>query len=234
MRALRPSKRQRSNLPIAILATLAVGGATLGCSSERPLSILGYRIGANQLYDTSIRTVYVPTFHNQAFQTTPYRGLEVEITKAVIREIEAKTPYKVVSDPQQADTELIGNLVGIDKALLNRNQQNTIREGEVTLRVEVLWRDLRDGRILSNPRLQGNQPIPLPVQELDIPPFDPNVPAAPPPMQVQEPLPVLLVSTGRMLPELGESNATAAQLATQRLATQIVSMMERPWTRGNP
>ncbi len=34
---------------------------------------------------------------------------------------------------------------------------------------------------------------------------------------------------GRMLPELGESTATADQMATKRLAKQIVSMMERNW-----
>ncbi len=33
----------------------------------------------------------------------------------------------MISDPERADTELLGYLVQIDKAILNRNQQNTIR-----------------------------------------------------------------------------------------------------------
>lgn len=205
-----------------------------GCQSERGFSILGYRFGAEELYDSSIRTVYVPTFHNRAFQTTPYRGMEVEITKAVVREIEAKTPFKVVSDPERADTELLGYLISIDKLIVNRNQQNTIREGEVTLRVEVLWRDLRDGRILSNPRAPGIPAIPPGLPDLEIPQFDPNLPQPPPVTVVQEQQPVLLLATGRMLPEIGETNATASQMAVNRLATQIVSMMEKPWSKGSP
>src|SRR5690349_18872721 len=84
-----------------------------GCQGERGFTILGYQFGADKLYDTSIATVYVPQFHNRAFQTTPYRDMQVEITKAVIREIESKTPYKVIDDPDRADTELLGYLVQI-------------------------------------------------------------------------------------------------------------------------
>src|SRR5262245_28221557 len=69
-------------------------------------------------YDTSIRTVRVPIFENFTFR----RGVEFELTRAVIREIEAKTPYKVVSTGCDADTELQGRLVTLNKNLLNRNQ----------------------------------------------------------------------------------------------------------------
>ena len=43
------------------------------------------------------------------------------------------------------------------------------------------------------------------------------------------PAPVRVTSVGRALPELGESNATAEQMATKRLAKAIVNMMERNW-----
>jgi hypothetical protein len=39
----------------------------------------------------------------------------------------------------------------------------------------------------------------------------------------------VLVSTGRMVPELGESTSTALQRACQSLAIQIATMMEKPW-----
>src|SRR4051812_16369514 len=117
-----------------LTAAGTVTAAAVGCQGGPP-TIFGYQLGGDALYDSNIRTVYVPVFHNQAFQTTPYRGLEVDLTTAVVREIGARTRFKVVSDPSKADTELLGNLVDITKVLLNRNQQNTIREGDMTLTV---------------------------------------------------------------------------------------------------
>jgi len=224
-----PRPTRRSALLRGAALGLAALGPIIGCQGERGFTILGYQFGADKLYDTSIHTVYVPLFHNRAFQTTPDRGMEVEITKAVIRDIEAKTPYKVVSDPEKADTELLGYLVSIEKFILNRNQQNTTREADITIHVEVVWRDLRDGRILSNPRPPGLL-IPTPVVPgMEIPQFDPTLPVPPPVSVVQQPLPVTLIASGRLLPELGETNATASQMAVNKIAIQIVSMMEKPW-----
>ena len=36
-------------------------------------------------------------------------------------------------------------------------------------------------------------------------------------------------AVGNYIPELGESTTTATQKAVNRLAVQIVSMMEKPW-----
>src|SRR5262245_11406459 len=95
-----------------------------GCESAGHFSFLGYTTRPN--YDDCIRTVYVPIFENNTFR----RGLEFDLTRAVIREIESKTPYKVISDRSRADTELTGTIVGANKILLNRNQLNEIREAE--------------------------------------------------------------------------------------------------------
>ena len=207
---------------LGVVAALVSLAAVVGCQGGPP-TIFGYQLGADALYDTNIRSVYVPVFNDRAFQTTPHRGIEVEITRAVVREIGAKTRFKVVSDPAEADTELLGNVVSINKMVLNRNQQNLIREADFILTVDVLWRDLRDGRILSATRPPPGLTEPPPV------PFDPNVPESPPPVIVQPPNPTRIVATGRMIPELGESSATAQQRAINQLASQIVSMMEKPW-----
>ena len=37
------------------------------------------------------------------------------------------------------------------------------------------------------------------------------------------------IANGRLIPELGESNATAQQIAIKQLARQIVNLMEEPW-----
>lgn len=213
------------------LATPASLVAALGCQGGPP-TLLGYQLGAQARYDPNIRTVYVRTFQNRAFQTTPYRGFEVELTKAVVDEIGRSTPFRVVSDPERADTELIGVVVAIDKMLHNRTQQNTVREGELVISVDVLWRDLRDGTILSAPRRPrplNLAPTPPPAADPPPVPFDPTVPVPPPPAPPQEVVPIRLVAYGRYIPELGESNASALKRVQQQLATQIVSMMERPW-----
>ena len=194
--------------------------ALAGCQSAKEFSVLGYSTGSQ--FDPDIKSVYVPVFKNVALETSPYRDIEVDITRAVIREISTRTPMKIVTDSERADTELIGTLVRIEKKLLNRNQQNNPREAEIVLHVSVVWRDLRDGRVLSNPRLPKRL-------EVTPPPFDPTLPPPPTLAVREEPRPTFIVASGRLLPEVGESNTTAAKLAMDQLAKQIVNMMERPW-----
>ncbi|HYH63835.1 MAG TPA: LPS assembly lipoprotein LptE, partial [Urbifossiella sp.] len=178
---------------VAVVAVAVV----VGCQGGAP-TVFGYKLGADALYDTNICTVYVPTFTNRAFQTTPFRGIEVDLQRAVVREIGKRTRFKVVSDPERADTELQANVVGIDKTILNRNLQNLIREADVVLSVDVLWRDLRSGEVLSAPK-RGRQPGRTGVPELPgdpVPLFDPTDPAPPPPAVVQAAPPTRLVATG--------------------------------------
>ena len=80
------------------------------------------------------------------------RQIPFDLTRAVIREIEAKTPYKVVSDRSRADTELTGTVMSLMKNLVNRNQLNEIREAETVLTVGIVWKDLRTGEYLSKQR----------------------------------------------------------------------------------
>lgn len=207
-----------------LLSVLAASSlATVGCQGGFP-TVLGYRAGADALYDPNIKSVYVTMSYNRAFQTGPYRGMEVEITRAVVSEITARTRFKVISDGDRADTELRMNVVDITKNLVNRTQQNTIREADLAIYLDVLWVDLRDGRNLSATRPRADKDILDPV-----PLFDPTVEPIPP---VAKPLPLLptrVVGTGRLIQELGETNTTAEQRAINHLARQIVSMMECPW-----
>lgn len=212
---------------LRLTATLPL--ALAGCRGGTP-TIFGYQLGAAALYDENIATIYVPVFNNRAFQTTPFRGLEVDITQAVVREISTKTPYRVVSDPLKADTELLGNVVSIAKDQMNRTQQNTIRDGDVIVTVDVVWRDLRDGTILSAPRKRTLPGTPPPPDQPPIP-FDPTVPLPPPPTEVPQVVPARIVATGRYVPELGETNASASKRVTDTIAVQIVSMMEKQWGR---
>jgi hypothetical protein len=191
---------------LGALAVAAVALVLPSCLQDGHLTMFGYTTAPN--HDCGIRTVYVPIFKNVTYR----RNLEFDLTRAVIREIESKTPYKVVSDCNKADTELLGTIVSRGKNIIQYNQLFETREAETTMTVEIVWRDLRPGHVgevLSRPQ--------------QLKPAELVTPGSPP-----QP-PVLVQSLATFIPEVGMSLTTAEQQNVNRLATQIVSMMERPW-----
>ena len=190
---------------VGLLALLALPA----CTGDGHFNFLGYT--TKPPYSDKIHTVYVPIFASKAFQDGPMRGLEYQLTKSVQKQIELITPYKVVSYRDGADTELLGTITLIQLGIVNRNQLNEIREGELSVTIELVWRDLRTGDILSKAQ-PGPEAMPLH-------PADPK--AAPPP--------VIMRTVGRYVPELGESQTTALKRATDQMAVDIVSLMENPW-----
>jgi hypothetical protein len=155
---------------------------------------VGYRMGNRDLFPDDIRTVYVPVFESASFR----RNLGERLTEAVCKEIENRTPYKVVADPG-ADSILAGRITGENKKVLIRSKTGDPRETQVNLVVQVSWID-RQGRMLRQ------------AQEFPVPP------------ELTE-----VGGSASLIPELGHSVATAQQQAIQRLAQQIVGLMESPW-----
>ncbi|MBU4270978.1 MAG: hypothetical protein KKE86_07810 [Planctomycetes bacterium] len=111
----------------------------------------GYQIGNQSLYPAEVRTVYVPMFDSNSFR----RGLGERLTEAVVKEIETKTPYKVVDDPN-ADSVLSGCIVSERKSVLVPSLSGDAREVQVGMSVEISWVDRR-GRVL---RETANVPLP--------------------------------------------------------------------------
>jgi hypothetical protein len=227
------------------------------CATDGNFTILGYSTCPN--YDRNIHTVRVPIFKSRTlFSVLPVPGLEMDLTRAVIREIESKTPYKVVSDGD-ADTELTGVITSFTKVPILHNQLNETREAETTMTVEVTWRDLRTGEVLSRRARRPNEPrgpeFRPPAEVFDpllLSQNQPLIPATPSLPGIEgsldgpltpaelEPLPgqecppepdpaVVVTSLGYFRPELGESITTSMQRNVDNMATQIVSMMESPW-----
>jgi hypothetical protein len=198
---------------VALLAAslLMASLGLVGCTSDGHFHFLGYTTEPN--YDASIQTVYVPIAQNVTFR----RGMEFYLTQAVIREIGAKTTMRIVSRRELADTELKLKIINWHKNLIIPTPTNQIRQSEVGLGIEVVWLDLRPGRVgevLSNAKPTLPQEPPLPGMPQDAP---------------KPAIPVLLLPNVTYEPELGPSNATAEQQALDRVAVQIVSMMERGW-----
>lgn len=193
------------------LAMLATAVVVAGCTSTGQFNFLGYTTAPP--FDTSIHTVYVP----MATNITLRRGLEDYLTRAVIREIMLKTPYRTVSCRDGADTELILTIKTWRKNLLIPTPTNQNRQSEIGLGIEVTWNDLRPGKIgevLSNPKAVLAKEPPLPGQDV------------PPPGQV---VPLILTPTATFEPELGGSNAVGEKTAIDRAAVQIAAMMEKAW-----
>jgi hypothetical protein len=113
----------------------------------------GYQIGNRSLFPVDVQTVYVPMFESNSFR----RELGERLTEAVVKEIELRTPYKVVSTPN-ADSTLSGRIVGENKHLLVQPRTGDPREMEVNLQVQVNWIDRRGAA------LRQCQPVPLPAE----------------------------------------------------------------------
>ncbi len=217
-----PETPMRRTAPFSLIA--ATLGLLVGCAGDGHINLFGYTTAPP--YDETIRTVYVPIFENVSFR----RGLEFDLTRAVIREIEAKTPYKVANCRERADTELLGKIVSRRKALVNQNQLGEVREAEVSMVVELQWRDLRPGHFgeyLSRadaPR--KDDPL---KDSVTRDPHDPAHKNDPFGRQAKDPNTIIVQPTGHFIPELGGSVTSAEQQIIDRLAVQIVSLMEKPW-----
>lgn len=169
-----------------LLAAALLSPGLTGCAS--------YHVGAASLYPPDIHTVYVPMFDSLSFR----RNLGERLTEAVIKQIELKTPYKVVNTPN-ADSVLTGRLLTDSKRVLVETPTDEPRVLDVGLVVEVSWHDRRSDRLLAE------QQVPIEAGS------------------------VLITQNAKLIPEVGRSGVTAQQQAIDRIAEQIVSLMEAPW-----
>jgi hypothetical protein len=86
-------------------------------------------------FDTSeIKTVAV-FFKSNSFR----RDVEKQLTEAVIKEINLRTPYRVVGRHESADSLLTGTIVFADKNLVVEAPTNLPRGLNMTINVAVNW-----------------------------------------------------------------------------------------------
>ena len=151
----------------------------------------GYMIGGP--YDQQIRTVEVPIFESTSYR----RGLDLQLTEAVQKQIQQRTPFRVVKDG--GDTRLTGRIIDLKKSVLGETRNDDPRELQVNLALEVVWEDLRAGKVLAQEQF----------------PLTPGMAA--------------LRSQAEFAPEVGQSLATATQQSLNQMARQVVDLMETPW-----
>lgn len=152
----------------------------------------GYQIGNQTLYRPDVRTIHVPIFQSNSFR----KDFGERLTEAVVKEIELKTPYKVVCEAD-ADSILTGQIISESKTVLAEDVNDVPRNIGTDLVTRLRW-ESRAGDLLRE-----------------------NLVALPPILYVSQ--------TANLIPEGGQSVATAHQRAIAQLAEQIVAQLEYPW-----
>ncbi len=165
---------------------LLVISAALGTSG------CGYTVG--NAFQGNVRSVYVPIATSDDFR----RGYEFQLTEAVLDQIKSRTPFRIAKS-DAADTKLTMKIKSIRKTVLGTTADNDPRSLQVQYSVDVIWEDLRTGRILAQRQVS----------------LEPEISH--------------LYATGTMSPEVGQSLTTATQQAMKSMAQQIVDLMEAPW-----
>ena len=120
----------------------------------------GYRFGNNTLYAPNVRTVYVPMIQSESFRTTPGIDLGERLTEAVCKEIEKRTPFKVVGDPN-ADSVLTARIVADTKRMVVESPTDQSRFVEMNYQTLVTWAD-RGGTVIASGE------VPLPAATVDV------------------------------------------------------------------
>ena len=141
-RSVAPSLRRSLRRDIWIAATLLVVVTAPGCAT--------YRFGNRSLYRCDIRTVHVPMVQSDSFR----RNLGERLTEAIVKEVELKTPYKVV-DAASADSVLTVRLISDSKRVLSETQNDDPRDLETDFFVQMSWADRR-GDLIA-----GGTPMPF-------------------------------------------------------------------------
>jgi len=118
---------------------------------------VGYQIGNRSLYPAHLETVYVPMIESGSFR----RDLGERLTEAVIKEIELKTPFKVVNTPD-ADSVLTIYLGSENKRVVAENRYDDPRQVQVNMQARVDWVDRR-GQML-----RSGCAVPLPSEAVTV------------------------------------------------------------------
>lgn len=190
-----PPFLRRGYLPFVLAALLI---SLPGCA--------GYRLGHTSLYRPDICTVHVPVFQSESLRDR----LGERLTEAVVKEIEMRTPYKVVC-LEDADSVLSGAIVSDVKRVTAETVNDDARNITTEFQVHTRWVS-RNGTTLMQSSETPFVSCDARVNANSAPPWDLRVSA-----------------DSAFIPEAGQSLATAQQLAIERIARDIVSQMEIPW-----
>lgn len=141
----------------------------------------------------------IRTVHVPTFSTSSNRRFFEYQLTEAVQKQIQQRSHFRLAKEEDADTRLTGRVIDATKRAVGQTNNSDPRELQVNLQVEVTWEDLRTGEILRQQR----------------------VPITPEALQ--------LAAQSELAPEVGQSMATATREVVDRLARNIVDMMESPW-----
>lgn len=126
--------------PARALLALPLAAALLSACAGGPGS--GYSF--DPIYAEDVRSVAVPIWDNETF----YPGAEVELTEAIVKEIQRVTPWAVVRS-DTAETSLEGTIRAIQLETLSIDRDaGLVQEQGLRYTVDFAWKDNRTGQYL--------------------------------------------------------------------------------------
>jgi hypothetical protein len=97
------------------------------------------------LFPEDVKSVCLKMFDNQTFR----RGVEYELSDSLAKRIEAHTPYKIISDPDRADSIISGQIVSMgERPLSTERETGMVLEKQLELQAVVNWKNLKTGQLL--------------------------------------------------------------------------------------
>ncbi len=121
----------------ALILLLAGSAMFVGCA--------GYQLGSGSLYNPGIRTIYIPIVRNDTWR----QNLGLQMTEALQKAVESRTPYKVVSDPS-ADSTLTCRITTQTKRAVTQSITAEPRSVETLISVELTWTDRQGNLLMEN------------------------------------------------------------------------------------
>jgi hypothetical protein len=124
-------------ISLLVAATLSI---MMGCGSDPSQ---GWVVGTT--YDTSIKTVAVPVVQNSTFD----REVGYLLTKALIQQIETRTPWRV-ADETVADTLLEVTITKVDLRAISQSRLTKLdQEMALQLTADWTWERLDDNSTIT-------------------------------------------------------------------------------------
>ncbi len=152
-----------------------------------------------QIGNYSLYPDHVRTVHVAVFESVSFRRNMGERLTEAVCKEIERITPYKVVGRASADSVLAGRITNETKQVVVEARSGEAREIQTSLQVEVSWTDCH------GQELRRRQSIALPPE-------------------------IARVSgSGNLIPEVGQSVATAQQQAITRIAEQIVSLMEKPW-----
>ncbi|MCG8339343.1 MAG: LPS assembly lipoprotein LptE, partial [Proteobacteria bacterium] len=77
------------------------------------------------------------------------KGIEFELSNALVQRISVNTPYKIRANKRDADSVIYGKIIGVNERVqAHQRQLDRPMQEKIVVTAEVTWKDLRTGELL--------------------------------------------------------------------------------------